>query len=192
MKTILALIVSIAAVSAQAVSFNWTSKSQVTFDGTILKTEGNTAKAYLVYLGTDNEWSFGNDISGVLANITDTSVSTADTRTSGSNAAKGKIMPTDYAKNGNQEYSYGVVLTYKDSSNKTWYNISSDVYTIGANVADNATGQSHEFEFSFEKNGTVAKLSSSNVGGGWVAVPEPSTAALALAGLALLLKRRKA
>ena len=29
-------------------------------------------------------------------------------------------------------------------------------------------------------------------GGGWAAVPEPSTAALALAGLALLLKRRKA
>ena len=42
-------------------------------------------------------------------------------------------------------------------------------------------------------NYTTAEPSSKvSPGGGWTAVPEPSTAALALAGLALLLKRRKA
>ena len=193
MKRILSLLIGIVAMSAQAVSFSWTSSTQVSFGGTVLNTAGNTASAYLVYLGTDGSWSFGDDISGDLANITDSTVSTSQTRTTGSAAAKGKIAPADYGMNGNQGFSYGVVLTYTDTSGVKWYNISSDIYTIGADVADNATGQSHNFEFSFSEGGSVDKLSSSQVGGGWYnTVPEPSTAMLALAGLALLIKRRRA
>ena len=116
MKTILTILACVATISAHAVSFAWTSAAQVTFDGTILSTAGNTAKAYLVYLGTDGAWSFGTDITGTLANITDTSVQDTTTRTSGSNTAKGKITPQNYGLDGNQGFKYGVVLTYTDSS----------------------------------------------------------------------------
>ena len=195
MKSILILIVSAFALSSQAVSFKWASDAKVTFEGTSLQTAGNTATAYLVYLGTDGTWSFGTDITGVLANVTDASVGQTTTKTSGSANVKGKFGPENYGLDGNQGYSYGVVLTYTDSSNDIWYNLSSDTYTISSGTADNATGLSHNFTFSFDKGGEVTALSSAQVGSGWykvTPVPEPSSAALALAGLALLIKRRKA
>ena len=195
MKTTLAILLSALAVSAHAVAFSWTSTDQISFNGTVLNTTGNTATAYLVYLGADGGWSFGTDITGTLANVTDTNVDNSPAPTSGSNTLKGKITQKTYGVNDNQGYSYGVVLKYTDSANDVWYNLSSDVYTVGSSVADNATGQSHSFAFSFANGGEVNELGTAQVGSGWhkvVAVPEPATASLALAGLALLLKRRRA
>ena len=51
-------------------------------------------------------------------------------------------------------------------------------------------GKKSQFSFSNTKNADTA---TPTTGGGWYAsVPEPSTAMLALAGLALLIKRRRA
>jgi len=60
----------------------------------------------------------------------------------------------------------------------THYNLSSAVSSDAYSAPDNPTN--------------TGTFTSSSYSGGWKAVPEPSTAALALAGLALLLKRRKA
>ena len=93
-------------------------------------------------------------------------------------------------------------MTYtKDGT--TYYNISSDIYTVPAGTADNATGVETTFGFSFADGGEVSKLSSAVIGDGWFSigqqqdpitpeVPEPATGALALAGVALLFKRRRA
>ena len=200
MKKTLALLLSIVAVSSQAVSFSWTSKDQVTFGGTTLNSSGNTATAYLVYLGTDGAWSFGETF-GTLANITDSSVDTSATRTTGSASQKGKVQQKTWGEDGNAGSTYGVVLTYTDSNETIWYNISSDTYTIPAGTADNALDLSNSFLFSFASGGEVQKLSAAQVGGGWhsiatsptpPSVPEPGTAALALLGVGLLFKRRKA
>ena len=196
MKKLLSLLVVAVAASAHAVSFTW-GTSKATFNGITLSSSGNTATAYLVYLGADNAFSFGDDVSGTLANITDSSVGDAQTRTTGSAAAKGTANG-QYTQNGNQGYSYGVVLKY-DKDGTTYYNISSDIFTVPAGTADNATGLSTSFNFSFADGGEVEKLSSSIIGDGWFSiksptpdVPEPATGALALAGVALLFKRRRA
>ena len=202
MKTLLTLLVLAGAFSVKAVSFSWGSDGKISFGGTVLNTTGNTATAYLVYLGSDGALSFGDDVSGTLANITDQNVGTATTKTAGSAAAKGTFLTTYDAPLGNQNYSYGVVMTYvKDGT--TYYNISSDVYTVPSDALDNATGLKGTFGFSFADGGEVTKLTAAQVGQGWFSigeqqepitpeVPEPATGALALAGVALLFKRRRA
>ena len=73
---------------------------------------------------------------------------------------------------------------------KTYYNLSTTTYTLSS-IADNTSTETMSTASSFTWT-TGEDSSSLKAGGGWTAVPEPSTAALALAGLALLLKRRKA
>ena len=102
----------------------------------------------------------------------------------------GTKIVTDSANVGN----YVAYASYV-SEEKTYYNISSTVFTLtSAAVSDLINNgvaiESPSYDFSSSVNSDTATPSA---GGGWyAAVPEPSTAALALAGLALLLKRRKA
>lgn len=194
MKKTIILLIGLMAATSHAVSFTWASADKVSFDGTVLNTTANQATAYLVYLGSDGGWSFGDDITGTLANVTDASVATLKTKTSGSANVKGKFGPTAYGLDGNQGYSYGVVLTYTDSENSVWYNLSSDIFTVDSNLLDNATGVATTFNFSFNKGGEVNQLASAQVGGGWykvVPVPEPGSAAMALLGLGMLIHRRR-
>ena len=74
---------------------------------------------------------------------------------------------------------------------KTYFNLSSSTYTMSGLSDELSTPTAASFAFNYGGPTESTKVSS---GSGWVqaAVPEPSTAALALAGLALLLKRRKA
>ena len=83
------------------------------------------------------------------------------------------------------------VLSYK-SGDDTYWNVSSSVYELTqANIDALREDGTALPDSSFAFSNSVSSGSGS-VGGGWAQVPEPSTAALALAGLALLLKRRKA
>ena len=187
------MVVALVAVSASAASFTWGSSAKVTFGTTVLNSTSAQATIYLVALGADGAWSFGEEI-GSLANITDASVQSTVTKTTGSAAVKGKYTST-YGIDGNAGQSYGVVAVYNDGTD-TWFNISSSIYTVPAGTLDNATGLEATFDHSATVNADPVLLGNANVGTGWYkvaapAVPEPASAMLALAGVAMLIRRRK-
>ena len=86
------------------------------------------------------------------------------------------------------EYSFTVLIF--DSGSGSYYTTASKTYAAynpGAD-ADHYGGQVQMTMTAGDLYATAAKRGTQD----WVSVPEPSTAALALAGLALLLKRRRA
>lgn len=175
--------------SASAVSFTWASSTAIKFDGSNLKSV-STVTGYLIYLGsgaydtsyTLSETSTGDavssDIGTVIANKSGTS-------------AMSKISSAatfDYGTYDNGDV-FGMLLVYSNEG-KTYFNLSSDTYTMSGLSDELSTPTAASFTFNYGGPTESTKVSS---GGGWtVAVPEPSTAALALAGLALLIKRRRA
>jgi len=81
------------------------------------------------------------------------------------------------------------------SEGKTYYNYSANIYTVSGidpDVGDASTLGDATFTFDMNTKTTLSGGQSATAGGGWTVVPEPSTAMLALAGLALLIKRRRA
>ena len=192
-KTLLLLAVAtMLAPSAHALSFNW-SASGILYDGTRFnKTTGANVTAYLVYLGTDESYSTSYDVNkeSTASSIISSVGTQADYKT-GTTAA-GKITQDfefDSGAYGNGD-TFGILLSYT-ASGTTYFNLSSSTYTLSG-LTDDPTQTIADATFTFSYSGpTESKTISS--GSGWVlAVPEPSTAALALAGLALLIRRRKA
>ena len=194
MKKILTFALVAAAISSQAVSFTWNSNSvKISFDGSTALAEAGKITAALIYLGTDSSATVnGYDVDNGIV------VQTKDTTSSGMAATKGtysqkytKVLGTTFENNATfaaGDY-FTVLLTYTDSNDVKWYNLSSTVYQLPEDATDQTNDLKGSFNHSFSMN---AKGTALSAGGGWTAVPEPSTAALALAGLALLLKRRKA
>ena len=185
--------------AASALSFEWATSTQITFNGTKLNSAALAAPATveLIYLGKDNAWSFDD-----LGIVTDEAVSTG-TITTGGLASKraygtGLLEKThldtfaDSSKfdNGNV---FGVLITYTDTEGNVWYNLSGNTFTLSG-VADNtSTIEKQTFDFAWTNDESGAEAPAA--GGGWwtaPAVPEPVSAGLALAGIALLLKRRRA
>ena len=194
-KTILVLMFG-AVLNASAVSFQWNTSAQVSFGDSLVSalTPANYT-AQLVYLGTDKTWT-DVTISDAGLNIQkETTVGSPVTSVSGKSGifASRNSTASGSTKNGVAGGVYGVFLTYTDSAGVNWYNISATTFTIPADADESTTGLSQAFAFSSTKT-ELASGSSVSSGTGWVsaAVPEPSTAMLALAGLALLIKRRRA
>ena len=198
MKHIITTFLAIAAVAAQASSFQWgTGSVKVSFNGTDMTTTDYNVKAYLVYLGDSSDTSslvsYAADGTVTAAAYEGDSVAPA---TSGLASNKGKIKATYDDNNSGKiaEGQYFAVYLKYIASDYTYYNVSS---AVAASL--DATGAFNAMTFSFDFSSTpevktVSSAGSIASGSGWtaVAVPEPSTAALALAGLAMLLKRRKA
>jgi hypothetical protein len=192
----------LAANFAQAISFSWGIDGGYTYFGSGNKLGGITAT--LVYLG-ENETTYSilkNEVKNPIPLKSDTGAVTAASTVSTVPALKGKFTAATYDLPAGSQVgtsatdvltagssTFGLYLTYTDGDNVTWYNVSSSSYTIPAGSSDITTGLSATFAFDWKQNDAGTKLTS---GGGWTQVPEPSTAMLALAGLALLLKRRKA
>ena len=185
--------------AASALSFEWGTNTAITFNGTKLNSAALAAPvtAELIYLGTDNAWSF--DESGL---VTDEAVSTGSVTTGGAPTAKGKangkinqLMGTSFAdgsKFGNGNV-FGVLITYTDADGAVWYNLSSNTFTISGAADDTFGIDKQYFDFAWTNDESGAEAPTA--GGGWwtaPAVPEPVSAGLALAGIALLLKRRRA
>ena len=186
MKKLLALLAFCGfASSASAVSLAWT-VSGISFDGETLKSDNNVT-ASLILLGKNVSLSESYDIETVKGWTAVDSVSETNTK----GAAVGTYNfpdTTDYTTyNGNV---YAILLSYT-SAGKTYYNLSSASYTVSGVANATSTLTSFKPASSTFAYGTKSESSTITAGGGWT-VPEPSTAALALAGLALLLKRRKA
>lgn len=185
--------------AASALSFSWGTNTKITWEGTVLNTAALAAPvtAELIFLGADGAWSF--DETGL---VTDKSVSTGSVAVTGSPAGKGKAngaiekpLGETFADgtafgNGNV---FGVLITYTDTEGKVWYNLSSNTFTLSGADMDGSVIPKQYFDFSWAKDESGADTPSA--GGGWwtaPAVPEPVSGGLALAGLALLLKRRRA
>ena len=182
---------------APAMAFLWSVSSAISFDGANIVSSGlyDTANpnvhAQLVYLGTDNVFTIVNGVT------TDEQVGAAETPMSGNALVNGRITSKSYREDMNHEYNdggtvsngatYGLMITYVAADGKTWYNYSSNTYTISG-LSDDASDLS-DASFSFNWETYDGPLSSYNVGDGWV-IPEPMTVLCGLAGLALLLKRR--
>ena len=185
---LLAAVVAALASTASALSFDWAATG-VTFDSTKLKSNAGVT-GYLIYLasGSYSEVTLSADSTGTsVAESLGTIVSTANKTTAVSKLAG--TASFDYGTYNNGDV-FGLVLTYADSSSgKTYFNIASGTYTLSGVSDETSTPSDASYSFSWSGPTESSKASS---GGGWTAVPEPSTAALALAGLALLLKRRKA
>ena len=100
--------------------------------------------------------------------------------------------------------NFALYVTYTNDG-KTYYNVSSTTYTISQSAYDALIGQGTALEKA-TFSGLAATINDATatptIGGGWYQkpetqpvtpdVPEPATGALALAGVALLFKRRRA
>ena len=180
------------AVNASALSFTWASAA-LKFDSTTLKSDA-TVTGYLIYLGSEESLSSSyalaadSTVSSIVSSI-GTQAGDPKNKTS----VAGKISSSftfDYGSYNNGD-TFAMLAVYTGAADgKTYYNLSGDVYTLSGITAENSSPDGASFTFSSSVAGESSSLSK---GGGWtVSVPEPSTAMLALAGLALLIKRRRA
>ena len=194
MKQFITFIVAAFAATTQAASFQWRATG-VSFGGKALE---NTT-GYLVYLDSSTSVSdlFTIDYT---APGSITIASTVDEAKTGSGRNAGTLLKTynDSTSTGGDGSqvaigkNFGMILLYNDGTD-TWYNFT----TAAQSITADATGAFERKTFAFDYSTQTTITSDGQTPSGWTkiniaAVPEPSTAALALAGLALLLKRRKA
>ena len=188
-KFITIMVVALVAISASAATFKWgTGSEKVSFGGTAITTT-NGAIGYLVLLsGTSLEASVIEDAISAPSYV----ASKANTST-GLASAKGKITDTYFSEDVANGQNYGMFITYNDGTD-TWYNFSSTIYTVEG-VVDGTSGLADAtFAFDFTTQNEVSNGDAITAGKGWykaVAVPEPASAMLALAGVAMLIRRRK-
>ena len=185
MRKLLTLATVLLVSMANAASIQWelNTAAKVNFD---TKSVGKNATAYVVFLGTDS-------LSALTYADFIAKTQVGDSYTT----SLGQLKKLDVEVDSDTGLgNYGLYMTYVGTDSKTYYNISTSIYSLtAANVqallSEGTALPSSSFAFTDSKP-TTSLATTSAASGGWVAVPEPSTAALALAGLALLLKRRKA
>ncbi len=176
--------IALVAGAASAVTMKW-STDAVKFGGETLKSNGDVT-GYLIALSAFED-------SYTLDDSFD--ISTVGTKVDEKNktAALGKMtgtwtINTDQYGNGD---TFAVLLKYvKDGD--TYWNLASGLVSMSNMKLDPPTNASEVTASMSFGNGTDGILIS---GGGWSKVkpiPEPATGALALAGIALLFRRRKA
>ena len=170
--------------TASAVSIAWSSSAVAFGSGDPLKKDTGVT-AYLVYLDSG---SFGTyKITDTFTAASIGTVVSTDTDGTNKGAASTGTFQFDYGSYVDGD-KFGLVLSYA-SGGKTYWNLSENVQTLSGITSEIATPTAWD---DYSVSTSVSASSSASAGSGWTAVPEPSTAMLALAGLALLLKRRRA
>ena len=176
---------------ASAVTMQWAA-TLIAFNGTTLKNDGNVT-GYLIALNSFQDFYQLTD-TFTPASIKDTDAETGRVvDEKNKTSAVGKLanaweIDVDNYDNG---ATFAVLLKYTGASDgKVYYNLSENLVTMENMSVDPPVNASNTAStFSYSTSSEKGKL---KAGGGWTMVPEPSTAALALAGLALLIRRRRA
>ena len=185
-KTLLAVAVAMFTIATQAAALNWNATG-VSFEGTKLKSNTGVT-GYLIYLSTaefETSYALTETVSAVVASI-GTGVASQNKTTALSKLNNDYIFELgETHSNGD---AFAMLLTYVVDG-KTYYNLSNEIYTMSGAVIDPPTDPADaNFTFNYGTNTEKGALSS---GKGWTAVPEPASAMLALAGVAMLIRRRK-
>ena len=190
MKQILATLAVLASISSFGATVNWGIGASY-FETT--RIAQGAAKAYLVYLGTSSTWdAFGTANIVEIAKNGSTEIASATSLANG--GASGSLEMTvgsTYVLNGTSvtapaSSNFGL-LYVKGTGDAAYYNAGS-IYSFSEDDTQHYNATLKTFTWKDDKIATNPSSSAQ----GWVAVPEPTTAALALAGLALLIKRRRA
>ena len=186
-KALILLAVALFATSSHGASIAW-NISNIAYDGSKLTSAGSELVVSLFYLG--NGGSLASSYTQSDIESLDVVATASGTTAKAANSGTYDLV---VGSNANGDV-FGLLLAYTSpSDSKTYYNIAATTYTLDGFT--DATSSVDKYQLAASAmTYTTADSSSTAVspGGGWTAVPEPSTAALALAGLALLLKRRKA
>ena len=188
MKKILALIaiLGIGITSAQAASIQWSVSGIATAVLTNPDSTGSTAGLATVYfiLADDLSSLSGNatksDFESALSAIT---LATATTANDGTKPSVTKQVVTSELLTVGQTHTFGLLYFGEDDRGDGYYKL---ITASKAAYDASAPTTAKEVKTSF------SNLANASYTSAYTAVPEPSTAVLALAGLALLLKRRRA
>ncbi len=187
MKKTLALALALGlAGMASAVTMQWAANS-VSFDGT--RFNATTSTGLTGYLIALDQFAASYTVDDSFSAATIGTVLDSKEKTS----AVGKLqnyweIDTDNYGNGD---TFAVLLKYTGASDgKTYWNLSSGLVTMSGMALDppaNANNTTASFSYGKGTDGTLT------AGGGWVAaVPEPGIACMALLGLGMMIKRRRA
>jgi MYXO-CTERM domain-containing protein len=192
MKKLLTLAaVALVVGSASAVTMDW-GTSVVQFDGSTIKSS-TAVTGYLIAVSSLSSYTVdGSFDEGDIGTVVNEKNKTS---------AAGKIkntwtgIDTDTYSNGS---TFAVLLKYVNGED-TYWNLAESLVSISGMSVDppvNASEVTAAFSYGNGTDGTLA------AGGGWVKAkaadpvipdtPEPATGALALAGIALLFRRRRA
>lgn len=192
-KTMAMFAVATVAFSAQAAQINWGSQGGL-FNGAeqMRTSNGYSTTAYLVYLGTSGASWGGFDATApiavggdVLATATATTLGTVSQTASpygfnwGDTVGAGSDVMTDGVS------TFGVVfISTGGAFGATLHYYLSNTFTV--DTSDTTLPGAWDSGTSTFAYGQAVPSGST-----WTPVPEPGTAALALAGLALLIRRRR-
>ena len=185
MKKILTFaLIGMFCISSYAANIDWSSVA-LSFGGTDLK-KSTAVTGYLIALeGTSLATSYDLSSSFSASSIGVVLGTDTDGTSKGSKVVGSSFL--DGYKNGD---AFALLVTYNDGD-KMYYNLSSSVYTLaGLDPNDPSVAPQEWDDFAFN-NATSAEKGTLKAGGGWTAVPEPASAMLALAGVAMLIRRRK-
>ncbi len=192
MKKLLTLAaIALVAGSASAVNMMWTTASAIKFDGSNLKSDGNVT-GYLIAASSLSSYTVDSQFA---ASTIGTQVDKKNKTGATSKISNAWEIDTDKYSNGS---TFAVLLQYTKDGD-TYWNLTKELVTMTGMVLDpptNAADVSAVFNYATAEGTTLT------ANGGWVKAkaadpiipdtPEPATGALALAGIALLFRRRRA
>ena len=192
-KTVLTIAVLAISLVANGASINWTINGKGTAYGVnaaaidaTSATDSTSVLTSTVYLILASDLTGITDATTKQAFDDALAAITIDSSTSTSDGTKPEVTKLPITSNliKTSSQTYGMLVVAQDSFGSAWYKV---VTTEATGYAPGASADAQTIvttSWTTMRNGSWTK--------GYTAVPEPSTAALALAGLALLLKRRKA
>ena len=180
--TAIALLLLCGVASASTIQWSLAGKSFTTSDGSNARAKGYYVTVFL-YSDYDAVMSAVGSLSAPPSESQVSAISTyvqSSATTAASGAASGDFTVSD--------------STYPSITTVNLFMIAWDASDIGGaeNYLISDTVQSDAFSGTDNPTNMGSFTSASYSSHSWTAVPEPSTAALALAGLALLIRRRKA